>query len=158
MNHDLSIGIDMTPMIDMVFQLLLFFLVITDFSARRIEELDLPVARSGVEDHGDEKDRIVINISAAPDPDIRVMGRKHDLRSLGEHLRRNGQEHFPEIDPKTGAPIEPRRGAKPVLIRCDAAQAFDWVAAVLQILSDPAVALTKVEIAASFPMNEGPGR
>lgn len=145
-------------MIDMVFQLLLFFLVATDFSARTLEDVRLPRARSGIEDTGPDSERIVVNVSGADAPEIRVRGQSMDLPALAEFLRRNGQQHAPKLDPATGLPVVPREGRRTVVIRCDRRQAFAFVQAILQILSAPEVALRDVEIAAEFPRGDGDGR
>ena len=54
---------DMTPMIDIVFNLLIFFMVITDLSQKDIAELTLPIAYMASEDKDDDPDdRIILNI------------------------------------------------------------------------------------------------
>jgi biopolymer transport protein ExbD len=53
----------MTPMIDIVFNLLIFFMVITDLSQKDLADLTLPLASSAVQDKDDdEDDRIILNI------------------------------------------------------------------------------------------------
>ena len=43
-NHNTPPELDMTPMIDVVFQLIIFFMLITDMSQKELEELYLPKA------------------------------------------------------------------------------------------------------------------
>ena len=66
--------------------------------------------------------------------------------------------YHPEIDAGTGEPKEPRTSRRSVLVRCDRKQAFAYVQAILQICADPEIAITKVDIAATWPRNEGRGR
>lgn len=60
---DESVEMDMTPMIDIVFNLLIFFMVITDLSQKDLADLTLPLAVRAAEDKDDDPDdRIIINI------------------------------------------------------------------------------------------------
>lgn len=55
--------LDMTPMIDIVFNLLVFFMVITDLTQKDLVELTLPIAYMAQEDKADEEDdRIILNV------------------------------------------------------------------------------------------------
>ena len=54
---------DMTPMIDIVFNLLIFFMVITDLNQKDIANLTLPIAHMATQDKDDDKDdRLILNI------------------------------------------------------------------------------------------------
>ncbi len=56
-------NMNMTPMIDMVFNLLIFFMLITDLKQKDLAEMTLPVAYMAEEDRGQEEDdRVVLNI------------------------------------------------------------------------------------------------
>ncbi|HED65639.1 MAG TPA: biopolymer transporter ExbD, partial [Planctomycetes bacterium] len=46
---------NMTPMIDVVFLLIIFFMIITDLTQADLEQLQLPEAKSAVEDKPDPK-------------------------------------------------------------------------------------------------------
>ncbi|MCE2792336.1 MAG: ExbD/TolR family protein [Planctomycetota bacterium] len=60
-----SFGFNMTPMIDVVFQLIIFFLVASHFARNETQlDLRLPVARSGAEDTDFETPRVTINVKA----------------------------------------------------------------------------------------------
>lgn len=55
--------LDMTPMIDVVFNLLIFFLIISDLTQKDMAQLTLPIANMAAEDEdNDPDDRIIINI------------------------------------------------------------------------------------------------
>jgi biopolymer transport protein ExbD len=54
--------LNMTPMIDVVFQLLLFFMLVTEMSKMEAEAISLPTATKGIEDKRPPKNRMVINI------------------------------------------------------------------------------------------------
>jgi biopolymer transport protein ExbD len=56
-------NMNMTPMIDMVFNLLIFFMLITDLKTKDLAEMTLPVAYMAEDDKGQETDdRVVLNI------------------------------------------------------------------------------------------------
>jgi biopolymer transport protein ExbD len=57
-----DVGFSMTPMIDIVFQLILFFMLATDFSQKDLEAVILPDAVKAVEDKNPPKDRMTINV------------------------------------------------------------------------------------------------
>jgi len=148
---DTETQLDMTPIIDIVFNLVIFFMVITDMTQQDLEFLALPKAPMAVEDKGEDKERLIINIIdfAHPDnkhrvergeistqkPPIFVDGRQVDsLDHMRQWLRlRADPTRYPDmdkpvIDPSTGL----RPSKKPVLIRCDQAQVFGWVQAIMQ--------------------------
>jgi biopolymer transport protein ExbD len=65
-----SLGFSMTPMIDVVFLLIIFFLVSSHLARQEIQlELDLPRAASG-DRPGEEEDvrRVVVNVLPEPRP------------------------------------------------------------------------------------------
>lgn len=47
---DVSVNIDMTPMIDLTFLLIIFFIVVNDMSKTELEELKLPIAMEAGKD------------------------------------------------------------------------------------------------------------
>lgn len=76
-------GIDLLPMLDMVFLLLIFFLAATTFARDEVElDLRLPPARSGVEAKGGHP--LVVNVLA--DGRITADGREVTLEALRQKL------------------------------------------------------------------------
>ncbi|MCB9831958.1 MAG: biopolymer transporter ExbD [Planctomycetes bacterium] len=152
---DSTVDLDMTPMIDMVFQMILFFIIITDFSQKEIALLTLPWSTVGVDDEGEDPGRLVINVTA-PVPTgeswpekkteqadkIMIKGKYIGFRELYEILRGAGVNN-----PKYRDPENPRLSTRSVLVRCDCAQAFDYVKGVLQVCASPDIAIYKIEIA-----------
>ena len=58
-----EIGINMTPMIDVVFQLLIFFLVSSHIAKHEAQmALPLPIADSGTDDQESTRPRVTINV------------------------------------------------------------------------------------------------
>lgn len=60
---NLAQDMDMTPMIDIVFLLIIFFMVVTEISRLQVEEIQLPVANQAEEKEPPTTDRkMVVNI------------------------------------------------------------------------------------------------
>ncbi len=81
--------LDMTPMIDIVFNLLIFFMVVTDLTQQELANLVLPLANTAVQDKDNDKDdRVIINIDE--NGLLLHKGTRITLQELGtrlEHLR-----------------------------------------------------------------------
>jgi biopolymer transport protein ExbD len=63
MQGEENCAMNMTPMIDCVFNLLIFFMLISDLNQKDLVELTLPVAYMAEEDKGQEEDdRVILNV------------------------------------------------------------------------------------------------
>ncbi len=81
---------NLTPMVDMVFLLLVFFLAATTFAREEVElDLRLPEAKSGQEGSGDKQ--LVVNLMA--DGRLSVAGREVTLEALRQKLEAAGQRN-----------------------------------------------------------------
>ena len=79
-------GFNMTPMIDVVFLLIIFFLVSSHLARQETQmELDLPIAESGKEDTDQTTPRLTINVK--PDGTMWLAGRTVTREQLVERLR-----------------------------------------------------------------------
>ena len=155
---DADIEMDMTPMIDIVFQMILFFIIITDFSQDDIALLELPWSTVGQDDEGEDESRLIINVTAPVptnyDPvkwpekkrkkanKILVKGKPYNFVDLYHYLEAAGVQNKKYQDPE-----KPHLSNRSLLIRCDGNQAFDYVKAILQICANPNIAIYKIEIA-----------
>jgi biopolymer transport protein ExbD len=82
-----SAGINMTPMIDVIFQLIIFFLVSSHLAKQEAQlELPLPIAESGRAPTVDESPTPVI-VNVLEDGAILVAGRSLSVDDLEERLR-----------------------------------------------------------------------
>jgi biopolymer transport protein ExbD len=78
-----GVGFNMTPMIDVVFQLIIFFLLSSHLAQQEVQmELDLPRAASGQAPEKEEIRRVVINV--LPGERIMVGGRLVDGKELAQ--------------------------------------------------------------------------
>lgn len=165
---DIEMKMDMTPMIDMVFQLVMFFIISVDFSRQELAFLKLPHSTAGIEDKAEDPRRIVINVTApAPteaelkNPDIArlwpqsridqanrilIRNKSYTFDQLLEYLKVRGVQYRP--DPK-----DPTVAETSILIRCDGGQAFDLVKRIMQVCVHPNVRISKVEIATAEKTN-----
>ena len=138
-----EIVMDMTPMIDIVFQLIIFFMLLMDMSQKDLETLVLPKALSAVEDKPNPLDpRPVINITA----DGQILVKRDDgYKKLKEYLLMRARAM-----PK--APVEPGSKIiapdKPILVRADQSTPFKHIQKVMEICGIQDIKIWKIELAA----------
>jgi biopolymer transport protein ExbD len=130
--NDEDFAINLTPMIDMVFLLLIFFLAATTFAKEEVEmDLRLPQAQSGTEDKGGHL--MIVNVFA--DGRLSVDSREVTLEALRQKLQAAGA----------------RSREQAVLIRSDAR---GQVGTTIQVIDACRIAkITKFNFAA-MPENE----
>ena len=81
-----SVGFNMTPMIDVVFLLIIFFLVSSHLARRENQiELPLPVADSGEDNWDDEAPRVTLNVTG--DGSVLLAARPVGPEQLAGRLR-----------------------------------------------------------------------
>lgn len=126
-----SIEMNMTPMIDCIFQLIIFFMLVTDLSQKELEVVTLPPASHAVEDENPEKRRITINVCRwPPDTDrweIKVHGRVVDYEQLRQILR----DHYFGSERTSEGYAE-----RTIMIRSDENARFELVQNVLRICAE----------------------
>jgi biopolymer transport protein ExbD len=123
-------GFDMTPMIDVTFQLIIFFMLVSDMSRTRTEVLKLPAASTAT--RIDNLDDLVVNIQA--DGTVKIDGRK-----LGDAaLEAVFEGRRPKAERGTGYPV---------VLRADAATPFEHVQKILMMATDRG-AVTRVQFSA----------
>ncbi|HEU4394391.1 MAG TPA: biopolymer transporter ExbD [Planctomycetota bacterium] len=149
-------GMNTTPMIDIVFQLIVFLMVANDMSRREVEDLDLPRAVHAMDECGSrEGSQLIVNL--LPDdgsgaPLLRVRGREVDLAALPGLLRPEA-DRFREPDGAT---------ALRVLVRADRASRWEEVRQVMQACAATGVGVRRIQFTTRGPRNdearEGGGR
>lgn len=152
---------DMTPMIDVVFLLIIFFMLITDMTQQDLEVLTLPKARTAQPDEPDPKDfRPVVNIRQGGDMIVKqetvfmspADGQPEDLRGIRQTLANFAQLMEKEYDEelKTILPDEA------LLVRADRFTPFHYVQQVMTLCGEKGIQIWKVQLAAAT-MDEGKG-
>ncbi|MEN8148356.1 MAG: biopolymer transporter ExbD [Planctomycetota bacterium] len=157
-----DIELNLTPMIDVVFNLIIFFMMVADLSKKDIELLKLPWSTMAKTDDGKEDLRVIINVvKGGPkwdfrqiqawkvgDPiSVRLKGQTVDWKTLPNKLlafaeRKRDLEH----------PMQPSEVF--ALIRCDRDIRWREVQWVMQACADPDVRIYKLQFATSKPANE----
>ena len=101
--HVEELELNMTPMIDIVFLLIIFFLVVSEIASYdRIENLTLPVASEAVSEHK-LPDRLIISIDTFNQ--IFVGGRKRTLAEVGRLLKAERDVRKVRGEDKTTQPV-----------------------------------------------------
>ena len=145
---------NMTPMIDVVFLLIIFFMVITDLTQQELEDLALPVAEEAEEDKPDpEVVRPILNIDYNGEikykrelfysPEVDGTDRSRLEGLLADKARRMPKK----FDETVGAPLPDN----PVLIRADQVTAFKHLQKIMELCSKEGIQIWKLEIAAAQP-------
>ena len=148
-----DVDIDMTPMIDVVFQLIIFFMLITDMTQKELEELVLPDAQNADPDKPDPTVvRPILNILA----DGKILVKRevlfdpeHDdgytkLKGfLAEQAKRMPKKPLNEGG---GGPLIPDN---PLLIRADQSTPFKYIQQVMYLCGLQGIQIWKVQLAAA---------
>lgn len=112
-------GFTMTPMIDIVFQLIIFFMLLVDMSRQELARLVLPEAIKSVEDNERKEGQIVVNIMA--DGEYQIGGKKYQQEGLKALFQE--RREMPEYQD----PADPNFVSYPLLIRADGAAAYEHI-------------------------------
>src|SRR5213078_3543372 len=92
-----EVGFNMTPMIDVVFQLIIFFLLSSHLAKQEKQlPLPLPAAKSGTAEAADARPRLTINVLA--DGKLLVANRPIKLDDLAGLLRQRRAAHGEELE------------------------------------------------------------
>jgi len=82
-----SVSFNMTPMIDIVFNLIIFFILTSQFAKLEIEEVVLPVSETATPKDYSQFRNVVINVVNPDDPHIVVFGQEFTPEELTEYLK-----------------------------------------------------------------------
>src|SRR6476661_5500970 len=113
-----EVGFNMTPMIDVVFQLIIFFLLSSHLAKQETQlPLPLPAAASGSAQAVDDRPRLTVNVLA--DGTLLVASRPISADDLAALLRERRAAHGDELEVR----IRGDRGVlysrvEPVLVAC----------------------------------------
>ena len=149
---------NMTPMIDVVFLLIIFFMIITDMTQKELEELELPMAMNAVEDKPNPDEvrpivnvmqdgKIIVRGDTLHDPETPAMANYDALKAyLVDKVR---QMKFAPLDEaKPGSPLVPD---DPLLVRADEYTPFRHVQKIMEVCGLKGIQIWKVQLAAKTP-------
>jgi biopolymer transport protein ExbD len=129
---DSGVGFNMTPMIDVVFQLIIFFLLSSHLARQETRyALPLPDAESGQKDSAEEQARLTINVLA--DGTAMFAGRATPANELTKQLadRRSVHGDDLEVRIRSDRSVEYAR-IEPILLACARAGIWNVSFAVLR--------------------------
>jgi len=111
-------GFNMTPMIDVVFLLVIFFLVSSHLARNETQvKLELPIAQSSSDDIPLEIPRITVNVK--PDGSLWVAGRSIAAEKLEPLLQSAKTKEGGEIEVRIrGSRQAPYANVEPILLAC----------------------------------------
>jgi biopolymer transport protein ExbD len=145
-NSDVG-SFDMTPMIDIVFQLVVFLMIANDMSRKEIEELALPSAIHGKEDKGvNEKRRLIVNLLRDPGggpPTLKVRGVEMNLDTFEQYLQPEAEMSRETDGPKASDLF--------ILVRADKGSRWQDVQWVMQACANPKIRVYKLQFATTNP-------
>ena len=152
-----AVQLNMTPLIDVTFQLIIFFMLVNNIIAEEnvlmfVPDLDEPKTRQL-----GEVERITVNVAPMPfDRRTRALGNRLDLAGEASRVRIAMNDY--SVDDLEGirAALAERRKAQPrieVLLRADAALYYRQVQPIMDAIS--AARIVKVNVVAMMPRTSG---
>jgi biopolymer transport protein ExbD len=176
-----DVQMNMTPMIDIVFNLVTFFMLAVDISHKDFVNVALPRAHAGVEDKDPstlkpEEQYIRFNIALKQNGAIVFKGREWYLEDVpqpdggpprpqtpeGQHAALEGlksalREQAGSLSDKSRR--EPDQSSKVViLIRGDRDARWKYVQWIMQVAADPTIRIYKMHFAVEAPPKDRPQR
>lgn len=150
---------NMTPMIDMTFLLVVFFMLTIDLSSKEFFPVELPYATEGIEDKPDptnEIKRFVINLTR--DGKIHFKQNEFDLASDDPGIQDDNivalRTALRQLHSEGGGNIlrEPDGASKvPVMIHADWGTKWKYVQWVMQACAHPDIKIYKLQFAVKKP-------
>ncbi|HYW80658.1 MAG TPA: biopolymer transporter ExbD [Thermoguttaceae bacterium] len=117
-----GLGFNMTPMIDVVFLLIIFFLVSSHMAKQEVElELDLPEAGSGQRPDEDDIRRVVVNVLPEQDAAARIVvgGRQIVTEELAQLIGFESRRKAGHLEVRIRADrTVPYRVVEPIMVTC----------------------------------------
>ena len=129
-----SVGFNMTPMIDVVFLLIIFFLVSSHLAQQETQfELDLPPAASGQQARDENVRRVVVNVLPQIRPEGRIMvgGQLMSTERLTQLIRYESRQTKRPLEVRIRSDRKvPYGDIEPIMVACARAGAWNVTFAV----------------------------
>jgi len=117
-----SLGFNMTPMIDVLFLLIIFFLVSSHMAKQEVElELDLPEAGSGQRPDEDDIRRVVVNVLPEQNAAARIVvgGQQIATEELARLIGFESERSTGHLEVRIRADrTVPYRVVEPIMVAC----------------------------------------
>ncbi|MGQ0554193.1 MAG: ExbD/TolR family protein [Planctomycetota bacterium] len=144
------IKMDMTPMIDVVFQLIIFFMLVTDMSQQDLAELKLPLGTEAVKDET-KAGRITVNIHKDGTVEIK---RDHKTSGLENADTQNWVRTYLANEVAKADKEEDGNSTRSILVRADRDTEFKHVQKLMRICGENGIRIYQLDLAAA--QNEQP--
>jgi biopolymer transport protein ExbD len=154
-----NVDMDMTPMIDCVFLLMIFFVLVIDLSQKNLEDLILPRAVFQEPDDQPPDNRPIINVlqngSVIYNQEVVYDPQKHGknyapIKQLLIDIRRAGLFNKTlTLKPEKIGSREVMLIDDPILVRADKWTEWHYIGEIMKQCSQPEIAFWKVELAMS---------
>ncbi len=163
---DTDIEMDMTPMIDVTFLMIIFFIIVNDLTQQELEDLKLPIAVEAGHDDP-PPGRPILNVM----PDGTIIHKKKDLYWPGidsggrtDPVRKGRPDYYwmlaqemvkwAERMEHVADDEHPNLGKlpdDPILIRADRNTEFKYISRIMETCTREGIRIWKVQLAASEP-------
>jgi biopolymer transport protein ExbD len=141
-----GIKMDMTPMIDVVFQLIIFFMLVTDMTQQDLAELKLPTAEMAAKDESEEG-RMVINV--LKDGEIEI--KRVKFPTLDDATAVQALRSYLAREVALGTKEPDGTSERALLIRADQHTEFKHIQKVMRICGENGIRVYKIHLAAAQP-------
>ncbi|MHC5209382.1 MAG: ExbD/TolR family protein [Planctomycetota bacterium] len=141
-----AIKMDMTPMIDVVFQLIIFFMLVTDMTQQDLAELKLPVAQMAAKDETEEG-RMTINVLKEGEIEIKRV----KYATLDDAGAVSALRSFLAREVALGKKEPDGTSERALLIRADQHTEFKHIQKVMRICGENGIRVYKIHLAAAQP-------
>ena len=144
------VKMDMTPMIDVVFQLIIFFMLVNDMTQQDLAELKLPSAEEAVKDELTQG-RLTINI--LKDGVIEI--KRSKLGTLDDPATQQFVRELLAREVKLGKLEPDGTSERPILIRADQQTEFKHIQKLMRICGETGIRIYKMHLAAAQANQQG---
>jgi biopolymer transport protein ExbD len=141
-----AVKLDMTPMIDVVFQLIIFFMLVTDMTQKDLAELKLPTAEMAAKDESEEG-RMVINV--LKDGEIEI--KRVKFPTLDDATAVQALRSYLAREVALGTKEPDGTSERALLIRADQHTEFKHIQKVMRICGENGIRVYKIHLAAAQP-------
>lgn len=162
-----EVEVDMTPMIDLTFLLIIFFIIVNDLTQQELEDLKLPVAQKAGHDDPPEN-RPILNVM----DDGSIIWKKNVLYHPGieprgqDPIRTTRPDYYWKLADTMKVAWIPYMAIEfdealskdlpddPILIRADRNTEFRYIQKIMEVCTREGIMIWKVQLAASEPEQE----
>jgi len=138
---------DMTPMIDVTFLMIIFFMIVSDMTQQDLAELKLPMAEEAIDDEMKEG-RMIVNILGGDLAGV-IEIKRQKYGTLDEPTAVQALRDYLALEVSKEDREEDGTSPRPLLVRCDQYTEFKHVQKIMRICGEAGIRIYKIELAAS---------